>query len=64
MSSKRRTYSREFKIEAVKLSYSSDKMIEEVAQRLMVSTSSLHRWRGEYGETQNMPFQVKGNTKN
>jgi len=41
MSSKRRTYTREFKIEAVKLSHNSDKTVEEVAQGLGMSKSNL-----------------------
>jgi transposase-like protein len=37
MSSTRRTYTREFKIEAARLSYNSDKPVEEIAENLGVS---------------------------
>ena len=47
MSSTRKTYSREFKVEAAKLSYNSDKPVEEIAESLGISQSSLNRWRKE-----------------
>ena len=40
MNSRGRTYTREFKIEAAKLSYNSDKPVEEIAEQLGVSQSS------------------------
>ena len=46
--STRRLYRREFKIEAAKLLYKSDKPVEEIAEQLGVSQSSLTRWRREY----------------
>ena len=48
MSKRRRQYTREFKIEAAKLSYNSDKPVEQIAKDLGVSQSSLNRWRSEY----------------
>ena len=48
MSSTRRKYTREFKIEAAKLSYNSDKPVEQIAEDLGVSESSLNRWRREF----------------
>lgn len=42
MSSTRRTYTREFKVDA--LSYNSDKPVEEIAASLGISQSSLNRW--------------------
>jgi transposase-like protein len=47
--STRRKYTREFKIEAAKLSYNSDKPVEAMAEKLGVSQSSLNRWRREFG---------------
>lgn len=41
--STRQTYTREFKIEAAKLSYNSDKAVTEIAENLGVSQSSLNR---------------------
>ncbi|MEN8173534.1 MAG: transposase [Chloroflexota bacterium] len=63
MSSKRRTYTREFKIEAVKLSYNSEKTVEEIAESLGVGKSSLQRWRGEFGIDPDQAFPGKGQRK-
>ena len=63
MSSTRRTYTREFKIEAAKLSYNSDKPVEEIAGSLGVSQSSLHRWRREYREDPDQAFPGQGQQK-
>jgi transposase len=61
--SKRRTYTREFKIEAAKLSYNSDKSSEEIAQDLGVSQSSLNRWRREYRADPDQAFPGNGQIK-
>jgi transposase len=63
MSSARRTYTREFKIEAAKLSYNSDKSVEEIAASLGVSQSSLNRWRREYREDPDQAFPGQGQQK-
>ena len=63
MSSARRTYTREFKIEAAKLSYNSDKPVEEIAGSLGVSQSSLNRWRREYRQDPDQAFPGKGHQK-
>ena len=63
MSSARRTYTREFKIEAAKLSYNSDKSVEEIAASLGVSRSSLNRWRREYREDPDQAFPGQGQQK-
>ena len=63
MSSTRRTYTREFKIEAAKLSYNSDKPVEEIAKSLGVSQSSLNRWRREYREDPDQAFPGQGQQK-
>ena len=63
MSSARRTYTREFKIEAAKLSYNSDKSVEEIAASLGVSQSSLDRWRREYREDPDQAFPGQGQQK-
>ena len=63
MSNTRRTYTREFKIEAAKLSYNSDKPVEEVAESLGVSQSSLNRWRREYREDPDQAFPGQGQQK-
>ena len=63
MSSTRQTYTREFKIEAAKLSYNSDKPVEEIAKNLGVSQSSLNRWRSEYRADPDQAFPGNGQMK-
>lgn len=48
MSVNRRKYDKEFKKNAVKLSYASSKTIKEVAEDLGISESMLYRWRRVY----------------
>jgi transposase len=48
MSSLRRRYPKEFKVNAVQLSYTSSSPIAEVARSLGISEGVLYRWRGKY----------------
>ena len=48
MSDIRRQYDEEFKKNAVKLSYESNKTVNEVAEDLGISVSLLYRWRKRY----------------
>lgn len=61
--STRRTYTREFKIEAVKLLHNSDKSVEVMAERLGVSKSSLSRWRREFKVDPDQAFPGNGQRK-
>ncbi len=63
MSKTRRKYTREFKVEAAKLSYNSDKPVEQIAKDLGVSQSSLNRWRKEYGADPDQAFPGQGHLK-
>jgi len=63
MKKNRKTYTREFKIEAVKLSHNSDKNVDEIAESLGVSKSSLHRWRGEFRDDPDQAIPGKGHQK-
>ena len=63
MSKTRRKYTREFKVEAAKLSYARDKAVEEIAESLGVSQSSLNRWRKEYGADPEQAFPGNGQLK-
>lgn len=56
-------YTREFKIEAVRLAEVSDKPYSEVAEELGVSQSALYRWRQEYRLDAQQAFPGKGNLK-
>ena len=61
--STRRNYTREFKIEAVKLLHNSDKSVEAMAATLGVSKSSLSRWRREFGVDPDQAFPGNGQRK-
>ena len=63
MGSTRQTYTREFKIEAARLSYNSDKPVTEIAESLGVSQSSLNRWRSEYRADPDQTFPGNGQLK-
>jgi transposase len=48
MSNNRQKYDEEFKKNAVRLSFASNKTIKEVADNLGVAESMLYRWRKRY----------------
>lgn len=58
-----KSYTREFKVEAVRLSYQTDKSMDELAADLSISRSSLNRWRREYGADPEEAFPGKGQQK-
>ena len=58
-----KTYTREFKIEAVQLAEASNKPYSEVAEDLGISQSALYRWRQEYRLDAQQAFPGKGNLK-
>ena len=47
MAKVQKTYTQEFKREAVRLAQTSGKLIAQVARELGVSDSSIHQWRKE-----------------
>ena len=47
MIKRRRTYSREFKLEAVRLVEESDESVTEIAERLELHPNVLYRWRAQ-----------------
>lgn len=63
MSNSRQTYTKEFKTEAVKLSFNSEKSVEQIAESLGVSKSTLHRWRGEFKADPDQSFPGNGKQK-
>ncbi len=63
MSTNRKSYTREFKVEAVRLTYENDTSVEQLAADLGVSSSSLHRWRHEYAADETQAFPGKGKLK-
>ena len=61
MTKKRRSYTKEFKIEAVRLLESSGKSQEAVAEELGIGSSSLSRWKKKYGKDGEDAFPGRGN---
>ncbi len=57
---KRRTYTREFKIEAVRLLERTDKSQEQIANELGIGSSNLSRWKKKYGEDGTDAFPGRG----
>ena len=60
---KRRSYTEEFKKDAVELSFNSDKTIKEIAEDLGISYGNLTRWRREYKQKGDLAFPGNGNQK-
>ena len=60
MAMNRRTYTREFKIEAVRLLKRSGKTQAEVADELGISQTSLSRWKIELAEEGENAFPGRG----
>jgi transposase len=50
MAKAQRTFTREFKVEAVRLAETSGKPITELARDLGVSDSTIHNWRKELSQ--------------
>ena len=59
----RRKFTKEFKQEAVQLSYDSDRSIVEIAQNLGISPRLLYRLRSEQRQEGEDAFPGKGKTK-
>ena len=60
---KRRKYTREFKIEAVKLSMESGRPIKEVAIDLGINPNTLYKWRAALAEDGDEAFPGHGKMK-
>lgn len=48
MKNNRKRYDEDFKKRAVRLSYSSERTVTEIAESLGINASLLHRWRRKY----------------
>jgi transposase len=57
----RRNHTREFKEQAVKLSYSSESSVQQIAHDLGISANMLHRWRREYRQAGKSSVAFPGN---
>ena len=60
MKKRTKSYSREFKLEAVRLSHQSDRTVSEGASELGISKSSLFRWRHELTDDPEEAFPGRG----
>jgi len=63
MAKNRRTYTREFKIEAVRLVKQSGKSQSEIAEELGVPPSNITRWKEKYSDDGDDAFPGRGRLK-
>jgi len=59
----RRKFSKEFKLEAVQLSYDSDRPVSQVAANLGIRAELLYRWRSEVRRSADEAFPGNGKLK-
>lgn len=60
MKKKNRKYTREFKIEAVRLCEQDERPVAEVARQLGIPVNNLYKWRTQFGEDGEEAFPGKG----
>jgi transposase len=60
MPKEQRTFTKEFKVEAVRLANTSGKPITEIARDLGVSDSTIHNWRKQLAEQREQAFPGSG----
>jgi transposase len=60
MPKKRRKFSREFKIEAVRMVCDGDRSVAETARELSISPTLLTRWKQQLSENGDQAFPGKG----
>ena len=63
MGSKRRTYTREFKLDAVRMVIERNRTVAEVADNLGISPSLLQRWRKQFEADGSVAFPGQGKLK-
>ena len=56
-----RKYSREYKIEAVRLCEEDERPVAEVARQLGINPNNLYKWRAQFNEEGEEAFPGKGN---
>ena len=61
MIQKRKQYSKQFKVDAVKLVTEQDYKVTEAARNLGIHHSSLRRWKNQFETNGNQAFPGKGN---
>ncbi|MBY6270527.1 transposase [Parageobacillus thermoglucosidasius] len=60
---RKRTFDKEYKIQAVELCLEGDKSIAQVAKELGLAYNTLHRWVKEYKESDGKSFVGSGHIK-
>jgi transposase len=60
MQKKQRTFTREFKVEAVQLAKSSEKPLTQIARDLGIADSTLHHWCKQFSEQDEQAFPGSG----
>ena len=60
MARKRQTFTKEFKLEALRLMEESDRSTSEIAMELGIRRNQLYKWQEEYQEKGNQAFIGKG----
>lgn len=60
MKRKNRKYTREYKIEAVRLCEKDERPVAEVARQLGIHPNNLYKWRAQFGENGEESFPGKG----
>jgi len=63
MGKKRRSYSREFKLEALRLIKESGLSVAQAARDLDIAESALWRWKKQYEEDADQAFPGKGHLR-
>ena len=63
MKRKNRKYTREFKIEAVRLCEEDERPVAEIARQLGIHPNNLYKWRAQFGEDGEEAFPGKGNLR-
>jgi transposase len=63
MAKKRRTYTREFKLDTIRLAETSDKPIAEIERDLGLSVGQIYHWRRQLADEGKDAFAGKGHLK-
>ena len=63
MASKRRKYTREFKLDAVRMVIEQDRPVSEVAENLGINPGVLQRWRKKFEADGSLAFPGHGKLK-
>lgn len=61
MSKPRRNYTKEEKLEIVKLSLSEDQTVKSLSKRFEIGENTLYNWRSKYLKNKEASFPGKGN---